>query len=1719
MKYFWQTTAGGTSTSFPTTGAYAPTTSGTYYVRAKSDAGECWSAGTVSQAITVTAAPIITTQPVNQTVTEPATATFSVVASNVLSYQWQEKIGAAAWTNVGTNSSSYTTTATSVAMSGRQYKVILTGSSPCAPVESDVRTLTVNAIVPPVISSSQTKSNMYGTADTYTITASSSPTYSTGPLPVGFTFTGNVITKANNVDVGTYNISITATNGGGSDTKNLAWTVTAKPLSVTGITGQNKVYDGTTATFVTGIASLSGIVGTDDVTLSGNPTFSFSNANVGTSKPILVSGYTLGGTKSGNYSLAQPTTLTANVTPKGLAVTTPSIASKVYDGSSATGAISVGTLSGFIAAETVTATATGVYADANAGVAKTATVTYVLANGANGGLSTNYSLASGTGTGNVTKAPAVLTTSSIGITTGGTYALPGSTISSTSNGVYTYTLTNNGFATLSGTTITAGSTVGSETLTVNQAEGTNHLAQSTMVTVNVVTVADGAWKSTSSGIWSSTASGSTVTWSRRINGSWVPQTLPTQPPTSGSANKIYIYTDVKLLGNNTAKDIVIGVDSEDATKIGILHASISTTFGKLIIEDGGTFSKEANGVSIDTEANGGVLEVKDGGVFLYNHSAAASSSIWNAKEMFHANSIFKVVTVNSSAMLVVPNPTDISLYTDAINGTTACFGNIIIDNSTGKMNLVPGGFNLQLTHRDLIFRNNSDTTPLSTGNITTIIGGNVIIENSYAEAISFLSTPSVLNITVKGNFIHNGTKAFRPTANLGSNSSFTIEGDLTISNGGAFVLNGATGVITGSSILNLKGDLSVSGTSIINSNATGANTFNLTGTGNGSTASMTQTLDIANPATAGNITFNVNSGAYVKLINQNFALGTNSKFNVLSGGTLDFGFAGTTALNILGNGTTGTGFSAAAGSYLKITSPAGVNSTSGTVGNIQTNTAPVFTQPLTYHYTGNTDQVMGTGVGATSSGKAIIVDLATKDLTLTPSTSFGITNAINANVNSGNGGILDIRKGRLVETDALYINGGSGIANGGALQMLPDTYYKITRPSDVADFDYIPRFYNTSITGGEIDLASNSGGQTLRGGRTYFDLTFSNGGTKEISSATEEINGLVSIMANTTLDGKSFTVGKSVTELLMDSGSRFKTGGNGAKPDAGGAYVLDPTSTIEFQGDSATKIKVTPQYENVDVSGSNVETGGKNFTVNNLLKVTNSTAMLTVSEVLTDSDTPYVVTAKKGIQVVTGGKAIFGNNANLLQDVDAANTGNITMLRNATVPNVQFNFWSSPVKDQTLYSLYTGVPLVMEYNSANDLFKTLPAASNPKSVFGKGYSIQGPSSSTTAPYLITAKFEGVPNNESSAVGSNTVPLSTAGFNYNLIGNPFPSNLNLVELYNANSSQFYNDGTSATPTAFLWDNTGNTQMTQLGSAYSGYALNNYATVNLSSGIGTPASILGSSGKKPNGIIRPGQGFIMRASETATGLVFKNNLMRTSAIVNNGTNSQYFKNNSTEANDHFWLKLSTSRNVNIVIALSYNRDATNAFERFDSAVLNEGVTENFYSLSSDSKKLAIQTRKGDLDPQDVIPLVIKISENGDQKISIDDKTGIFKENQNIYLKDKLMSKTVNLSNGDYTFSATKGTDATRFEIVFKDDLVLGTAASSKSDFTVYRDGSDYVIQSSKILGNVEVYDAAGRLVRSLKSTQKTVRLHGATLNEGLYIIRAENSGDIRTKKILK
>ncbi|NBT16898.1 MAG: hypothetical protein EBS95_11260, partial [Chitinophagia bacterium] len=99
-------------------------------------------------------------------------------------------------------------------------------------------------------------------------------------------------------------------------------------------------------------------------------------------------------------------TVAATITKKTLTIGSPTANNKVYDSTTTATISTIGTLSGFVGSETITASVnTATFSDKNVGDGKTITVKYILNNGTNGGIGSNYSVADNTTTANITPKP------------------------------------------------------------------------------------------------------------------------------------------------------------------------------------------------------------------------------------------------------------------------------------------------------------------------------------------------------------------------------------------------------------------------------------------------------------------------------------------------------------------------------------------------------------------------------------------------------------------------------------------------------------------------------------------------------------------------------------------------------------------------------------------------------------------------------------------------------------------------------------------------------------------------------------------------------------------------------------------------------------------------------------------------------------------------------------------------------------------------------------------------------------------------------------------------------------------------------------------------------------------------------------------------------------------------------------------------------------------
>ena len=283
LSYQWKkggaNISGATSSSY-TTPATTSSESGTQFsVTVTDSTSSSVTSNPATLAVTAAAvAPSITTQPASQTVTAGQPATFSVSATGTapLTYQWKKN-----GVNVGTNSSSYTTPATSASDNNAKFTVTVTNSVSSA--NSNAATLTVNTPVsaPSITTQPSSRNVNVGQTATFNVAATGSGTltyqWKKNGVDVG-TNTPSYTTPATSASDNNAKFTVTVSNTAGSVTSNAATLTVNTPVSAPSISTQpssQNVNVGQTATF--------------NVAATGSGTLTYqwkkNGVNVGTNTP------------------------------------------------------------------------------------------------------------------------------------------------------------------------------------------------------------------------------------------------------------------------------------------------------------------------------------------------------------------------------------------------------------------------------------------------------------------------------------------------------------------------------------------------------------------------------------------------------------------------------------------------------------------------------------------------------------------------------------------------------------------------------------------------------------------------------------------------------------------------------------------------------------------------------------------------------------------------------------------------------------------------------------------------------------------------------------------------------------------------------------------------------------------------------------------------------------------------------------------------------------------------------------------------------------------------------------------------------------------------------------------------------------------------------------------------------------------------------------------
>lgn len=474
---------------------------------------------------------------------------------------------------------------------------------------------------------------------------------------------------------------------------------------------------------------------------------------------------------------------------------------------------------------------------------------------------------------------------------------------------------------------------------------------------------------------------------------------------------------------------------------------------------------------------------------------------------------------------------------------------------------------------------------------------------------------------------------------------------------------------------------------------------------------------------------------------------------------------------------------------------------------------------------------------------------------------------------------------------------------------------------------------------------------------------------------------------------------------------------------------------------------------------------------------------------------------------------VIKNGGNLIQvDDSAINSGAITVEKTIQLSEErkQYNYVNSPVIGQKIKLIYPGSPTVIYHDENANYFYN---AYDGNYIAGRALAVKEPSKSAVSASSVEAQFRGIPFN-----GNLSFPLSYTTDNpqageyhgYNFVGNPYPSSIDLYELYHSNSDKI-------TSEFLLWDNRGNTIHVQQGSDYD---QSNYAVFNAASGSGgTGVAAHGASGqsKTPGRYLNSVNGFMLRARPDANGkTVDFNNELRVNEI-----GVDYHGKNFNQKDDRYWISLISPSEIEMMTAVVYFEGGNNDFAEDDSERMY--TSDDIYTFANDFP-LVIQG-KSEFIINDKIRVGFSAYETGVYRIGLHDFEGVFEEEVEIYLFDMDLNEIQNLKEGPYKFVTREGEYNNRFVIIYRPvkqilDYIQEDIIFAKEVDIFKKDGKIQILSTNEKISDVEVFGLNGSTVyfkSDVNSKEHDVMLSGIT--KGIIIVTVKmEDGEIISKKFV-
>jgi hypothetical protein len=544
--------------------------------------------------------------------------------------------------------------------------------------------------------------------------------------------------------------------------------------------------------------------------------------------------------------------------------------------------------------------------------------------------------------------------------------------------------------------------------------------------------------------------------------------------------------------------------------------------------------------------------------------------------------------------------------------------------------------------------------------------------------------------------------------------------------------------------------------------------------------------------------------------------------------------------------------------------------------------------------------------------------------------------------------------------------------------------------------------------------------------------------------------------------------------------------------------------------------------------------------------IVNSNRTLTISpNTFIEIENDLIVNVSANLLIQNQGSLVMRNDLGTV-----TNNGTTDIVKTST-PYVQYDytFWSSPIVGETIGSVFAANPISRRYSFDTSKFLDLynyktvigdtgfPQLQGVPDSFddsgddwiledgtnivtpGKGYSVMGPTAAGPTGQSVVFNASGVAGQLNNglvnvnvsqdlynATSMNVSPAANAAHtNNNLIGNPYASSIDLVELKA--------DNPILTGTFYFW-----THKTPVSSSNPGPWLYNFSNDDyVTYTVGTGGSASSCSGCPiPDRYVDSCQGFY--ANVTGNGTVTFNNSQRVT-----GNNNAFYRNASNN-NDKIWLNFNASTGEFRQILVGFLDNAEDDYNPYyDGARLENGNNFDFFSFipTNPDMRLAVQGLNS-FNSGKIVPLGVEITQGGTHSISINTAEGVFENGQSIYLQDNLTNTTHDFENGSYFFeSEISSAINNRFILKFTNNSLGNENFDYTNSISVYSKDKQQVTINSLIdnITEVTLFDILGREIVSKKNSKDyEITFTNLSISNQIVIVKIKlENGSIITRKI--